>query len=100
MSEYEEMSGKNQHGYFCPSDCDFCQADVLGCDIQKEAERLKKPMNYCEFIKCHYGEAREDLGGCGIAWSGETCYSLYPSVKLLKSLAYYIHLEEVRLNNE
>lgn len=96
------MSGKNQHGYFCSSDCDFCQADVLGCDIQIEAERLKKPMNYCEFIKCHWGEARYDLGGCGIASSGETCHSLYPpdDEPLSKSVAFEIHLEEVRLNNE
>lgn len=64
----------------------------------------EKPMNYCEFTKCHWGDERYDSGGCSIAWSGETCYSLYAPLEdeLLsdKFLAYEIHLEEVRLNNE
>lgn len=96
------MNERNQHGYDCTSDCDYCQADVLGCNIQKEAERLRNPMNYCEFIKCHWGNERFDLGGCGIAWSGETCYSLYPQMDKpqIKFIAFKIHLEEVRLNNE
>lgn len=59
-------------------------------------------MNYCEFIKCSYGEARFDLGGCGIAWSGDTCYTLYNWVEdpKPKFTAFEIHLEETRLNNE
>jgi len=61
-----------------------------------------KPMNFCEFVKCHYGEAHFDLGGCSTAWSGETCYTLYSDEKepFPKFTAYEIHLEEVRLNNE
>jgi len=98
------MSRKNEHGYKCSSDCDYCQADVLGCNIQEEDKKKHEIMNYCEFIKCHYGEARFDLGGCRTAWSGETCYSLYYSYKddlpVDRFVAFDIHLEETRLNNE
>jgi len=60
-------------------------------------------MNYCEFRKSHWRDRRYDLGGCGIASSGETCYSLYPPDKTFttsKLIAFEIHLEETRLNNE
>lgn len=96
------MSGRNQNGYFCGGDCDYCQAETLNCNIQKEEMKKHDTMNYCEFIKCHWGEERFDMGACGIASSGETCHSLYPpdGLPLLKSIAYDIHLEEVKLNNE
>ncbi len=73
-----------------------------GCNMQEEAERLKKPMKYCEFRKCHWGEERYDMGACGIAASGETCYSLFPESEddpAPRFAAYYIHLKEVELNN-
>lgn len=60
-------------------------------------------MNYCEFRKCHYGNRRYDLGGCSIASSGETCYSLYSfydDAPPPRFIAFEIHLEETRLNNE
>ena len=94
---------KNQYGNFCPLDCDKCKAQFIGCPIQEEIERLKKPMNYCEFRKWHWGEERYDMGACGIASSGETCYSLYPESEddpAPRFAAYYIHLKEVELNNE
>jgi len=96
------MSKRNQHGYNCSGDCDYCQADVLGCNIQEEEKKKHEVMNYCEFIKCHWGEERFDFGGCSTAWSGETCYSLYNDFETYhpKFIAYEIHLEEMRLNNE
>lgn len=61
-------------------------------------------MNYCEFRKCHWGDRRYDLGGCSTASSGETCYTLYYPYKddlpVDRFVAYDIHLEETRLNNE
>lgn len=101
--EEKKMSKRNEHGFICSGDCDYCQADVLGCNIRKEQiEEMKKydVMNYCEFRKCHWGDRRYDLGGCGIAGSGETCYSLYPDSLVRSVIAYKIHLEEVKLNNE
>lgn len=97
----EKMSYENQYGYYCGGDCGFCQVEILGCSIQVEADKYDT-MNYCLFRKCHWGEERYDLGGCGIAWSGETCYTLYSEEKRVypKFVAYDIHLEEVRLNNE
>ena len=96
------INERNQDRYFCGGDCDYCQAETLGCNIQKEEMKKYDTMNYCKFNKCHYGEARYDVGGCGIAWSGETCYSLYPpdDKSLPRFVAYDIHLEEVKLNNE
>ncbi len=97
------INERNQSGYLCGGDCDYCQADNLVCNIQIEEMKKHDTMNYCEFIKCHYGEAREDLGGCSTAWSGETCYSLYPPDEneiVPRYIAYDIHLEEVKLNNE
>ena len=59
-------------------------------------------MNYCEFTKCYYGEERYDLGACTTASCGETCYSLYSDDDFMtdKFIAFEIHLEETRLNNE
>ena len=96
------MNYEEQYGYHCRSDCRHCLVEVLGCSIQVEADKYDT-VNYCLFRKCHYGENRYDLGACGIASSGETCYTLYPDSKdnlFTRFAAFKIHLEEVRLNNE
>lgn len=96
------MSYEEQYGYDCRSDCRQCLVEFLGCNIQVEADKYQT-VNYCLFRKCHYGEDRYDLGACGIASSGETCWSLYPDVEdnpSTRFAAYDIHLEEVKLNDE
>ena len=68
----------------------------------------EKPMSYCKFIRCGTDPERiledTDYQGCGIAWSGETCWTLYSDIEdetpTDKFIAYEIHLEEVRFNNE
>ncbi len=96
------MSYEEQYGYYCGGDCGYCQVEILGCSIQVERDKYDT-MNYCLFRKCHYGEERYDLGGCSIAWSGETCYTLYPDEggnHSTRFAAFDIHLKEVKLNNE
>jgi len=53
-------------------------------------------MDYCEFIKCHWGEERFDMGACATASSGETCYTLYSHIlpNDPKFVAYEIYLVE------